>query len=204
MTAEFSIITLFPEMMEAFLREGILARAIEQNLIKIRYFQLRAFSQDKHRRVDDHPYGGGAGMILQAEPLFLAWQAAKAASTKKSTTILFTPQGKTLKQNEVQQFTNRIQSDEHFILVCGRYEGVDQRFIEECVDEEWSIGDFVLSGGELPAAVFIDSICRLLPGVLGNKDSLSQESFTNALLEYPQYTRPTEFQGRSVPEVLLS
>lgn len=185
-------------MLEA-LRYGIPRRAQEQGLINLQCFNPRDFTQGKHRRVDDKPYGGGPGMVMQAQPLADAIAAAKQVSPNAPVFYL-SPQGKRLQQHNIEQFATY----PHLILVAGRYEGVDERLIETCIDEQWSIGDYILSGGELAAMVMIDAIVRLLPGVLGNADSAQQESFTNGLLDYPHYTRPEVFQGRCVPQALRS
>ena len=194
---KIDILTLFPEMFDA-LNHSILARAQKNNLLTINVINIRDFSKDNNKRCDDYSYGGGAGMIMTAQPLYDAIQSVK---TENSFTIYLSPKGKLLKQDLVKQIS---QNYEHIILVCGHYEGIDERIIELCVDEEISIGDYVLTGGELPAMVLIDSIARYIPSVLGNKDTTEEESFSTGLLEYPQYTRPSEFMGLKVPEVLLN
>lgn len=194
---KIDILTLFPEMFEA-LNHSILARAQKNNLLTINVVNIRDFSTDNNKRCDDYSYGGGAGMIMTAQPLYDAIQSVKS---ENSFTIYLSPKGKVLKQAIVKQIS---QEYEHIILICGHYEGIDERIIELCVDEEISIGDYVLTGGELPAMVLIDSIARYIPNVLGNKDTTEEESFTTNLLEYPQYTRPSEFMGLKVPEVLLN
>jgi tRNA (guanine37-N1)-methyltransferase len=191
-------------MFSSLLAESIVGRAVESGQLEVNLLQIRNFAMDKHRTVDDTPYGGGAGMVMRCEPLFAAWQYAKDRDASATKTILFRPQGKPLTQGLLQQFS---QGSERLILVCGRYEGIDERFIELCVDEEISLGDFVLTGGEVPAMAFVDGVARLLPGVVGNPESIVGESFSPAQeggLEYPQFTRPPEFRGLSVPEVLLS
>jgi tRNA (guanine37-N1)-methyltransferase len=192
-------------MFTGMLQESILGRALEAGLVKVNFVQIRDFAKDKHRTVDDQPYGGGPGMVMRCEPLYAAWEAARNKSDTRCYTILLSPQGAPLKQARLEAWAKG--EIRRFILVCGRYEGVDERFIEECVDEEISLGDFVLSGGEIPALALIDGLMRLLPGALGNQESAAGESFSSAtegLLEYPQYTRPPEFRGRKVPEILLS
>lgn len=204
---EFDILTLFPEMFAGVLDTSILGRAQEKGLLGVQVHQVRQFALDKHRTTDDLPYGGGPGMVMKCEPLYGAWQAAKARSEVPARTILLSPQGRKLTQGLLEEFVERFAGKERLILVCGRYEGIDERFIAECVDEEVSLGDFVLTGGEIAAMALIDGLTRLLPGVLGNEASSSTESFSRAtkgLLEGPQFTRPPEFRGRKVPEVLLS
>jgi tRNA (guanine37-N1)-methyltransferase len=201
---EFDVLTLFPNMFTSALGESMVKRAIERELITVRLHQIRDFTTDKHHTTDDLPYGGGAGMVMKCEPLYAAWEAAKKLSATPAYTVLLSPAGKPLKQNWLE---NAAATHQRFILICGRYEGVDARFIEECVDEEVSLGDFILSGGEIPAMALIDGLMRLIPGALGNETSTSDESFsslTGGLLEYPQYTRPPEFHGRKVPDILLS
>ena len=193
---KFSILTLFPEMFEG-LKTSIIGKAIEKKLIELEIINIRNFSKNKHKKVDDTPYGGGAGMVIMPDVVYDAYEAVKTESAK---VIYLSPQGKTLKQKEVK----RLSSEKHIILLCGHYEGIDQRVIDEIVDEEISIGDYVLTGGELPAMVLIDSVSRYVNGVI-NKESIEEESFSkDNLLEYPQYTRPEVFHGKKVPEVLLS
>ena len=189
------ILTLFPEMFEP-LKQSILGRAIENNLIEINLINIRDFSKDKHKKVDDTPYGGGAGMVIRADVVYDAFKSLKSTNAK---TIFLSPQGSTLNQNKVQELSN----EEHLILLCGHYEGIDQRVLDEIVDEEISIGDYVLTGGELPAMVLVDAVSRYVDGVI-NKESVEEESFSNGLLEYPQYTRPEIFLNKQVPEVLKS
>lgn len=189
------ILTLFPESFEP-LRQSIIGRAVEKNLIDINLINIRDFSKDKHKKVDDTPYGGGAGMVIRPD---VVYEAYRSVYNKKAKTIYLSPQGKTLNQKKVEQLSK----EEHLILICGHYEGIDQRVIEEISPEEISIGDYVLTGGEIPAMVLVDSVSRYVDGVL-NKDSTKEESFANNLLEYPQYTRPEIFLGRTVPEVLKS
>ena len=192
---KFSVLTLFPDMFSP-LKESIIGKAIEDKKIELNLINIRDFSKDKHKKVDDTPYGGGAGMVMKADVVYDAYEHIK---DEKAKVIFLSPQGKTLNQNKVKELA----TEEHIILLCGHYEGIDQRVIDEIVDEEILIGDSVLTGGELPAMVLIDSVSRYVEGVL-SKDSIKEESFTNNLLEYPQYTRPEIFHGIKVPEVLLS
>lgn len=192
---KFNVLTLFPEMFSA-LDESIIGRGKEKGLIDINLINIRDFSKNKHKKVDDTPYGGGAGMVMEPTVVYDAYCSVKEPNAK---VIYMSPQGKTLNQQMVQDLVK----EENIILLCGHYEGIDQRVIDEIVDEEISIGDYVLTGGELPAMVLIDSVSRYVEGVL-KEDSIQEESFTNGLLEYPQYTRPEIFLGKRVPEVLLS
>lgn len=192
---KFNVLTLFPEMFSA-LDESIIGRGKEKGLIDINLINIRDFSKNKHKKVDDTPYGGGAGMVMEPTVVYDAYCSVKEPNVK---VIYMSPQGKTLNQQMVQDLAK----EENIILLCGHYEGIDQRVIDEIVDEEISIGDYVLTGGELPAMVLIDSVSRYVEGVL-KEDSIQEESFTNGLLEYPQYTRPEVFLGKRVPEVLLS
>lgn len=192
---KIDILTLFPEMFEP-LKQSILGRAIENNLIEINLINIRDFSKDKHKKVDDTPYGGGAGMVIRAD---VVYDAFKSLDTTNAKTIFLSPQGNTLNQNKVQELSN----ESHLILLCGHYEGIDQRVLDEIVDEEISIGDYVLTGGELPAMVLVDAVSRYVDGVI-SKESVEEESFLNGLLEYPQYTRPEIFLDKQVPEVLKS
>lgn len=192
---KFSVLTLFPDMFSP-LKQSIIGKAIEDKKIELNLINIRDFSKDKHKKVDDTPYGGGAGMVMKADVVYDAYEHIKDENAK---VIFLSPQGKTLNQNKLKELA----TEEHIILLCGHYEGIDQRVIDEIVDEEISIGDYVLTGGELPAMVLIDSVSRYVEGVL-SKDSIKEESFTNNLLEYPQYTRPEIFHGIKVPEVLLS
>ncbi|GMR07755.1 MAG: tRNA (guanosine(37)-N1)-methyltransferase TrmD [Gammaproteobacteria bacterium] len=197
------VITLFPELVREVTRVGITSRAVKQGLLELKLWNPRDFTRDKNRRVDDRPYGGGPGMLMQVQPLRDSVHAAKEAAAepdKKTRTIYVSPQGKPLTQDMLAGFAKC----EHLILVAGRYEGVDERFIETEVDEEVSIGDYVISGGELAAMVIIDGITRLLPGALGDEDSADQDSFVDGLLDHPHYTRPEEVAGACVPKVLLS
>lgn len=192
---KFNVLTLFTEMFSA-LDESIIGRGKEKGLIDINLINIRDFSKNKHKKVDDTPYGGGAGMVMEPTVVYDAYCSVKEPNAK---VIYMSPQGKTLNQQMVQDLAK----EENIILLCGHYEGIDQRVIDEIVDEEISIGDYVLTGGELPAMVLIDSVSRYVKGVL-KEDSVQEESFTNGLLEYPQYTRPEVFLGKRVPEVLLS
>ena len=192
---QFDILTLFPSMFD-ILNESILGRAQEKNLIDINVVNIRDFSKDKHNKVDDTPYGGGAGMVMRADVVYDCYNSVKTGDSK---VIYLSPQGKTLNQDKVKELSK----EKHLILLCGHYEGIDQRVIEKIVDEEISIGDYVLTGGELPAMVLVDSVSRYVEGVL-NKESIQEESFTDNLLEYHQYTRPEVFLGEKVPEVLLT
>jgi tRNA (guanine37-N1)-methyltransferase len=204
---EFDVITLFPEMFPGLLGASILGRAQEKGLLRVFLHHVRDYATDKHRTTDDQPYGGGPGMVMKPEPLFGAWQVAKDRSPTPAHTVLLSPQGRPLSQRVLEEWSSKYSGKDRLILVCGRYEGIDERFIEECVDEELSLGDFVLTGGELAALTLIDGLTRLVPGVLGNDASSATESFSAAsegLLEGPQFTRPPEFHGRTVPEVLLS
>jgi tRNA (guanine37-N1)-methyltransferase len=194
------IITIFPGILDGPFRESMINRAVEQNLVEINLVDLRDYTVDRHRQVDDTPYGGGCGMILKPEPLFSAVESLKEKSPARSLrVILMTPQGRTLDQ----QLAKKLASMEHLVLICGRYEGVDERVRLALVDDEISIGDFILTGGELAAAVLVDAVVRLLPGVLAEEAS-ENESFTESLLEHPHYTRPPLFRNMAVPPVLMS
>jgi tRNA (guanine37-N1)-methyltransferase len=195
---EFHFLTLFPEVFGPALKSSLLGKAASAKRVEFNLIQIRDFATDKHKSVDDTPYGGGEGMLLRADVLFAAWNSIPKKSN--STTILLSPQGKLFAQETAKEFA----AFEQLILVCGHYEGVDERFIELCVDQEISVGDYVLTGGELPALILADVITRLLPGVVGNENSVSNDSLENGLLKYPQYTKPREFQGLAVPDVLLS
>lgn len=192
---KFDVLTLFPEMFSP-LKQSILGKAEEKGLININLINIRDFSKDKHKKVDDTPYGGGAGMVIRPDVVYDAYTSVK---DDKAKIIYLSPQGKKLNQQKVEELSKH----SHLILICGHYEGIDQRVLDELEVEEISIGDYVLTGGELPAMVLIDSVSRYIEGVLTRK-SIEEESFSNNLLEYPQYTRPEEFMGRKVPEVLLS
>lgn len=195
LSMKIDILTLFPEMFTGFVETSIIKRAIDDGYIEINIHNIRDYSLDKHKRVDDYPYGGGAGMVLMCEPIFRAIDDLK---TEKSLVIMMSPSGTTFKQ----QIAKKLSTKNHLILLCGHYEGFDER-IRTIVDMELSIGDYVLTGGELPAMVITDTITRLIPGVI-SKESLDSESFNDGLLDYPNYTRPEVFRGMKVPEVLLS
>ncbi|MFT6085664.1 MAG: tRNA (guanine37-N1)-methyltransferase [Glaciecola sp.] len=199
-TQRFGVVTLFPEMFEPFLNQGVFGRAVKNGIIQVNIFNPRDYTTDKHRTVDDRPYGGGPGMLMMVQPLTDAISDAKAALGENSLVVYLTPQGQTLNQTAVQSLTQL----PNIILVAGRYEGIDERVINALVDQEWSIGDYVLSGGELPAMVLMDSVSRLLPDVLGHSQSAVEDSFTNGLLDCPHYTRPEVLNGEVVPSVLLS
>ena len=192
---KFDILTLFPEMFSS-LEQSIIGRALENGQISINLINIRDFSTDKHKKVDDTPYGGGAGMVMMPDVVYSAYESLESSDAK---VIYMSPKGKTLNQEKVEELSK----ESHLIILCGHYEGIDQRVLDKIVDEEISIGDYVLTGGEIPAMVLIDSVSRYVKGVL-KEDSIKEESFSNGLLEYPQYTRPEIFQGERVPEVLLS
>ena len=192
---KFDILTLFPEMFEP-IKTSIIGKATEKGIIDINLINIRDFSEDKHNKVDDTPYGGGAGMVMKPDVVYSAYNSIKAEDAK---VIYMSPQGKKLNQKKVEELSK----ENHLIILCGHYEGIDQRVLDKIVDEEISIGDYVLTGGELPAMVMIDAISRYVDGVISG-ESISEESFSNGLLEYPQYTRPEIFMGEKVPEVLLS
>lgn len=192
---KFDILTLFPEMFEP-LKKSIIGKALEKNIIEINLINIRDFSKDKHKRVDDTPYGGGAGMVIRPDVVYDAYNSIK---NKDAKVYYLSPKGNVLNQEKIK----RLSKEKHIVLLCGHYEGIDQRVLDEIVDEEISIGDYVLTGGELPAMVLIDSVSRYVDGVL-NKESVEEESFSNGLLEYPQYTRPEIFLDKRVPEVLIS
>lgn len=192
---KFTVLTLFPEMFET-INHSIIGRASKNNKIEMQLINIRDFSENKHKHVDDTPYGGGAGMVIRPDVIYKAYNSVK---TENSKLIYLSPKGKTLNQKKVKELSK----ESNLILLCGHYEGIDQRVLDEIVDEEISIGDYILTGGELPAMVLIDSISRYVEGVL-NEESVKEESFSNRYLEYPQYTRPETFNGNKVPEVLLS
>lgn len=193
------VFTLFPDMLRAMLSESILGRAIEAGLLDVRLFNIRDYTLDRHRSTDDYPFGGGAGMVIMAQPIVDAIRQ-NTASPFRGRRIYLSPRGRRLNQRIVEELSR----EEELVLLCGHYEGVDQRALDQVIDEELSIGDYVLTGGELGALVVIDSVARLVPGVLGSDESSADESFTTGLLEYPQYTRPADFRGQRVPEVLLN
>jgi tRNA (guanine37-N1)-methyltransferase len=197
---EFGLVTLFPEMFNAFSDYGVSGRAVREGLVSVQCWNPRDFTHDRHRTVDDRPFGGGPGMLMKVQPLRDAIAAAKAASEKPAKVIYLSPQGRKLDQQGV----NLLSQSERLILVCGRYEGIDERLIETDIDEEWSLGDFVLSGGELAAMTFMDAISRLVPGVLGHQQSSVEDSFFDGLLDCPHYTRPEVLDDLGVPDVLMS
>lgn len=201
----YHVLTLFPDMIEQAMGYSITGRALQNKLLNMDVINIRDFSGNKYNKVDDYPYGGGAGMVMQPEPVFNAYEQvkeniAKDGKTGKPKVVYMTPQGKVF----CQKMAEELAREQDLVILCGHYEGIDERVLEEIVDENISIGDYVLTGGELPALVVMDSIARLLPGVLHNQESAQTESFSDNLLEYPQYTRPEEWHGKKVPEVLLS
>lgn len=196
-TLQVDVVTIFPGMLEGYLRESILKRAVESGRIRVRIVHLRDFTHDRHRTTDDRPYGGGPGMVMKPEPLF---DAVESVRTERARVILMCPQGRRFDQAMAKELAK----ESHLIFVCGHYEGVDERVRTALVTDEISIGDYVLTNGVLPAAVVLDAVSRLRPGVLGAEDATQEESFSDGGLEYPQYTRPEEFRGMRVPEVLLS
>lgn len=194
-----NVLTLFPEMFNNIMGESIIGRAREKGIIEINPINIRDFSKNKHKKVDDYPYGGGSGMVLMNQPIFDSLHSL--TKDKDSCRVVYlTPKGKTFNQ----KIANTFSKEKELVFVCGHYEGIDQRIIDKWVTDEISIGDYVLTGGELPAMVIIDSVCRLIPGVLGKDESFEDESFYNGLLEYPHYTRPATYNGDSVPDILLS
>jgi tRNA (guanine37-N1)-methyltransferase len=197
---KFDIVTIFPRMVEAGLAEGVISRGVERGLLDIRIHDLREYTVDRHRSVDDVPYGGGPGMVMKPEPLARAVEDIRARRGDPDTVVLLSPQGRRFTQAEAV----RMSALRHVALLCGRYEGMDERIRTLVATEELSIGDYVLSGGELPALVIVDAISRLVPGVVGDTRSVEQDSFSRGLLDYPHYTRPSEFSGAKVPEVLMS
>ena len=197
---KFSVLTLFPEMICSGLNNSIMKRALDKGIISLEAVNIRDFTTDKHNKVDDYPYGGGAGMLMQAQPVYDACQDIIKRSNLKPRVLYMSPKGKTFNQ----EMAANLAKEEHLIFLCGHYEGIDQRVLDRIVTDEVSLGDFVLTGGELPSMVMIDCIARLIPGVLNNEESAQDESFSNFLLEYPQYTRPDEWMGERVPEVLLT
>ena len=196
---KIKVFTIFPEMLRPYLSESILGRAIEKGLLEVELIDIRAYSQNKHKNTDDYPFGGGAGMVMLAQPIVDAIEQNTPEGANPHR-IYLSPRGRTLNQKIVEELAQQ----EELYLLCGHYEGVDQRALDLVIDEEVSIGDYVLTGGELGAMVIIDSVSRLIPGVLGSEESSVDESFSSGLLEYPQYTRPREFRGMEVPEVLLN
>ena len=196
----FHVLTLFPEMIEQGFHTSITGRAMEKGLLSLNAVNIRDFAGNKHMKVDDYPYGGGAGMVMQAEPVYAAHQSLEEQAGRKLRTIYLTPQGHTFNQKMAEEFAQ----EEELVFLCGHYEGIDERVLEEVVTDYVSIGDYVLTGGELPAMIMIDAISRLVPGVLHNDVSVEFESFQDNLLEYPQYSRPEVWHDRKVPEILMS
>lgn len=196
----FDILTIFPEIFDVVLGSSIIGRAQENGLISIKAWNIRDYTKDKHKKTDDYPYGGGNGLIMLAQPIYDAYLAVVKDLDYKPYFIYMSPQGRRLDQKLVEELAGH----EHLVLLCGHYEGVDERVLEMLVDDEISIGDYVLTGGEIPAMVLIDAVSRTVPGVLSNEESYGDESHMNGLLEYPQYTRPYEFMGKKVPDILLS
>ena len=195
----FDIVTIFPEVISAYTNSSIIKRAQEKQLVKINIHNLRNWAKDKHKSVDDKPYGGGPGMLMKIEPIF---NCLKDLKKENSIVILTSPKGEKLTQKKLKELSQN--TNAHYIILCGHYEGFDQRIHDYLVDYEYSIGDYVLSGGELPALVLVDGITRLIPGVLGNEESLISETFNSDIPDYPQYTKPEEFNGWKVPDILLS
>lgn len=197
---DFYILTLFPDMVEQALHTSILGRAAQNGCIAIHAVNIRDYTLDKHKKVDDYPYGGGAGMVMQAQPVYDAWKSVAETLGYRPRTVYLTPQGTVFHQAAAKQFAK----EEALVLLCGHYEGVDERVLEEIVTDHVSIGDYVLTGGELPAMVLVDAVARMVPGVLTNAESGQAESLEGNLLEYPQYSRPEEWNGKKVPQILLS
>ena len=197
----FTVLTIFPEVIDSYVNCGILKRSIGHGLFSVNAVNIRDYTLDKHGKVDDYPFGGGAGMLLQAEPIYRAYEAVVAKMQNRNPRVVYlTPQGKQLSQDMAKEFAK----EEELILLCGHYEGIDERVLEEIVTDEVTIGDYVLTGGELPALVLMDAIVRFIPGVLHNAASAQDESLSDGLLEYPQYTRPEVWRGKAAPEILLS
>ena len=198
----FDIMTLFPEFVDGILNESVIGRARKSGAIEVRCHNIRDYSLDKHRRVDDTPYGGGKGMLMMAPPIYSCYEAilAESEGVTKRRVVYMSPAGKVLNQKKAEELSKY----DNIIILCGHYEGVDRRIIDEIVDEEVSIGDFVLTGGEIPATILVDAVSRLLPGVLSDPECYEKESISSGMLEYPQYTRPYEFHGVKVPDVLIS
>ena len=194
------MLTLFPDMIRDGFQTSITGRAVEKGILSLETVNIRDFSVNKHQRVDDYPYGGGAGMVMQAEPVYLAYESVAKKLTKKPRVLYMSPQGKVFHQRMAEELAR----EEELVFLCGHYEGIDERVLEEIVTDEVSIGDYVLTGGELPALVMMDAISRLLEGVLHNEESAEFDSFSDNLLEYPQYSRPQNWRGEEVPEILLS
>jgi tRNA (guanine37-N1)-methyltransferase len=197
---KFDVVTIFPRMIEAGLAEGVVGRGLDKGLVDVRVHDLRTFTTDRHRTVDDVAYGGGPGMVMKVEPFVRALDAIRAERGTPGAVVLLSPQGRRFDQVEA----GRLSGLGHVVLLCGRYEGIDERVRDLVATEELSIGDFVVSGGETPALIVIDAVSRLVPGVVGDRESVEQDSFAHGILDYPHYTRPAEFAGRRVPDVLLS
>ena len=197
---KFDVLTLFPTMFEAVLGDSMIGRAREKGLVEMNFVDIRDFTENKHRQVDDYPYSGGGGMLIAAPPVYNAYRSVTEGLSYKPLTVYLSPQGHVFNQ----QLAIELSEQEHIILLCGHYEGIDQRVLDEIVDMEISIGDFVLTGGEIPAMAVIDTVTRLIPGVLGAEDGFKKESHYNGLLEYPQYTRPAVWHDQPIPEILLS
>ncbi|WAW14134.1 tRNA (guanosine(37)-N1)-methyltransferase TrmD [Peptostreptococcus equinus] len=199
-----SVMTLFPHMIESYMSESIMKRAIEKDIISVKIYNIRDFSENKHKKVDDYPFGGGAGMVMTPQPIYSTFDKViedmGLDMSTKPKLIYLSPKGRTFDQ----EYAKELSKEENLVFLCGHYEGIDQRIIDSIVSDEFSIGDYVLTGGELPAMVMIDSISRLIPGVLGTNESFEDESFENDLLEYPHYTRPRTFNGMDVPDVIIS
>ncbi|MEW6264721.1 MAG: tRNA (guanosine(37)-N1)-methyltransferase TrmD [Thermodesulfobacteriota bacterium] len=197
----FDLVTLFPDIFDSFLRESLIGKALAKKAFEVQVIGIRDFTTDRHRTADDRPFGGGPGMVLKPEPLAGAIRQALAASPPgRSRVLLLSPSGRTLTQALVENLAGY----DHLVLVCGRYEGVDERVVQTLIDEELSLGDYILSGGEVPAMAVVEAVARLLPGVVGKEESIQEETFQSGILEYPHYTRPRVFQGLAVPETLLS
>lgn len=196
----FDVLTLFPDMFKASLGDSIINRAVNNGLLELNFIDIRDYTKNKHKKVDDYPYSGGGGMLIQAQPVFDAYQSIVKDLDYKPLTIFLSPQGKIFEQKKAVELSKC----EHIVLLCGHYEGIDQRVLDLIVDEEISIGDFVLTGGEIPAMAIIDAVSRMVPGVLASESSYENESHFNGLLEYPQYTRPEEFMGIKIPDILIS
>lgn len=196
----FHVLTLFPEMIENGMNTSITGRAITKGLLTLEAVNIRDYAFNKHQKVDDYTYGGGAGMLMQAEPVYLAYEAIANRTAKKPRVVYLTPQGQVFNQAMAREMAQ----EEDLVFLCGHYEGIDERVLEEIVTDYVSIGDYVLTGGELPAMVFTDALSRMVPGVLSNNECFTEESHYNGLLEYPQYTKPSVWRGKEVPEVLLS
>lgn len=197
---KFDVLTIFPDMFEAVLGDSITGRAREKGLLEMNFINIRDFSKDKHRKTDDYPYSGGGGMLMTPQPIYDAYMSIAGGLDKKPHTVFLSPQGTVFNQKKAIELSKK----EHIVFLCGHYEGVDQRILDMIVDEEISIGDFVLTGGEIPAMAVIDAVSRMIPGVLSAESSYQNESHYSGLLEYPQYTHPQEFMGVKIPEVLIS